>query len=464
MRILKSRSEHERSELKRMRLQHVEAQRNERLHYYSNRAKAMASPDHALSIIIDGMDQAKTNVPLYSRKTSERVLTQRLLGVKVHGIGNWVFLVDSTVRGGGNLITEVLRRTLLEVEKLGKLPSINPVLYLQLDNCSENKNRTLFAFLNDLVHRNIFAEVHAGFLMVGHTHEDIDQFFSTISSWLKKFDTICPDVPSFIQAIGNAFTNSEKMKSQKPAVIQLNASMIHDYDIHYEPHINKELAHHSQPHQFRFKKFDGIVLCHYKMWAVDAEYLPKQTSTVEQQAAASFSDCLISISTTEPSSNQTSASEQTKKRKFTRGASKPKFKCPKPNKLQKGTQYNDAEDSVSEDEEKNEHPMMLDSVVAGDPNLKVYAKGICWLTSLPSQTNPAVVIIPSSTKTINADNVCSFKKYIFEKATTTHPDLFTQQVLANWETWATEQLYMWNSWEECCHATIFQWPSSFFRK
>jgi hypothetical protein len=48
-----------------------------------------------------------------------------------------------------------------------------------------------------LVHRNIFAEVHAGFLMVGHTHEDIDQFFSTISSWLKKFDTICPDVPSF---------------------------------------------------------------------------------------------------------------------------------------------------------------------------------------------------------------------------------------------------------------------------
>ena len=70
----------------------------------------MASFDHALSIMIDGpgMDQAKTNVPLYSRKTSERVLTQRLLGVKVHGIGNWVFLVDSTVRSGGNLITEVL--------------------------------------------------------------------------------------------------------------------------------------------------------------------------------------------------------------------------------------------------------------------------------------------------------------------------------------------------------------------
>ena len=158
------------------------------------------------------------------------------------------------------------------------------MLYLQLDNCSENKDRTLLAFLNDLVHRNIFAGVHAGFLMVGHTHEDIDQFFSTISSWLKNIDTKCPDVSLIIQPIGNTFTNSEKMKSQKPTVIQLNASMVHDYDTHYEPHINKELAHHSQPHQFRFKKFDGIVLCHYKMWAVDAEYLPKQTSTVEQQA------------------------------------------------------------------------------------------------------------------------------------------------------------------------------------
>ena len=64
--------------------------------------------------------------------------------------------------------------------------------------------------------------------------------------------------------------------------------------------------------------------------------------------------------------------------------------------LQKGTQYDDTEDSVltEEDKEKHDHPVMLDSIVAGDPNLKVYAKGICWLTSLPSQTNSAVDLSP----------------------------------------------------------------------
>ena len=36
----------------------------------------------------------------------------------------------------------------------------------------------MFAFLTDLVQRGIFAKVKAGFLMVGHTHEDIDQLFS----------------------------------------------------------------------------------------------------------------------------------------------------------------------------------------------------------------------------------------------------------------------------------------------
>ena len=75
-------------------------------------------------------------------------LTQHVIGVKVHGIGNFVYVCDETVRGGGNLIIEVLRQTLLHVETIGKLPYINPVLYLQIDNCGENKNNTLFAFFD----------------------------------------------------------------------------------------------------------------------------------------------------------------------------------------------------------------------------------------------------------------------------------------------------------------------------
>ena len=48
-----------------------------------------------------------------------------------------------------------------------------------MDNCSENKNKILFSFLSDLVSRKVFSEINVGFLMVGHTHEDIDQLFNS---------------------------------------------------------------------------------------------------------------------------------------------------------------------------------------------------------------------------------------------------------------------------------------------
>ena len=59
-------------------------------------------------------------------------------------------------------------------------------LLLQLDNCgSENKNQYVFAYLSLLVARGVFDMVQLGFLMVGHTHEDIDALFSRFSEKLR---------------------------------------------------------------------------------------------------------------------------------------------------------------------------------------------------------------------------------------------------------------------------------------
>ena len=55
------------------------------------------------------------------------------------------------------------------------------MLYLQLDNAADNKNRYLLAFCALLVHTNVFRKVKISFLMVGHTHEDVEQVFSRIS-------------------------------------------------------------------------------------------------------------------------------------------------------------------------------------------------------------------------------------------------------------------------------------------
>jgi hypothetical protein len=63
-------------------------------------------------------------------------------------------------------------------------------LYLQLDNSAkDNKNRFVMAFYSLLTARGIFKEVTVGFLIVGHTHEDIDAYFSYLSKLLKQKNT-----------------------------------------------------------------------------------------------------------------------------------------------------------------------------------------------------------------------------------------------------------------------------------
>ena len=95
----------------------------------------------------------KTDLPVVGRLVKyEAPLGQRVIGVKVHGIGNYVYVADESVPGGSSLIIEIVNRVLAHLDASGKLPSDpQSVLYLQVDNCGENKNRTMFAYLTDFV-------------------------------------------------------------------------------------------------------------------------------------------------------------------------------------------------------------------------------------------------------------------------------------------------------------------------
>ena len=79
---------------------------------------------------------------------------------------------------------------------IAPLKSLLKNLYLQLDNCAgTNKNRFVMAYLSLLTARKVFKEIQVGFLMVGHTHEDIDAYFSYLSKKLKNANTfVLPDL------------------------------------------------------------------------------------------------------------------------------------------------------------------------------------------------------------------------------------------------------------------------------
>jgi hypothetical protein len=56
-----------------------------------------------------------------------------------------------------------------------------------MDNyVKDNKNQHLLTFLSLLMARDVFEEVKLVFLVVGHTHEDIDGGFGYLSKKLRK--------------------------------------------------------------------------------------------------------------------------------------------------------------------------------------------------------------------------------------------------------------------------------------
>jgi hypothetical protein len=88
-------------------------------------------------------------------------------------------------------------------------------LFLQLDNSAkDNKNRFVMAFCSLLTARRIFKEVTVGFLVVGHTHEDIDAYFSYLSKLLKRRNTYV------LADLMKAFMDSQKTVAFIPEVAQ----------------------------------------------------------------------------------------------------------------------------------------------------------------------------------------------------------------------------------------------------
>ena len=77
-----------------------------------------------------------------------------------------------------------------------------PILHVQLDNCTKsNKCQYVFYFLSLLMAKCIFQEVFVSFLMVRHTHDDINASFGRWSMKLHEEDV--PTIHGFGQCVGD---------------------------------------------------------------------------------------------------------------------------------------------------------------------------------------------------------------------------------------------------------------------
>lgn len=175
-------------DLKRQKKLHIEMVALERREYKMKRDRAILRPDDFCSIIVDGADQSAFGLPHFITTTKQvrgHAMKVKLVGLLEHGKPNKLRLLTMTEEHetGANHIVEAIHRFLLDRARQCVLPR---TLFIQLDNCTrENKNRYLLAYLEALIGWGVFDDVEAGFLPIGHTHEDIDQTFSRTSDRLR---------------------------------------------------------------------------------------------------------------------------------------------------------------------------------------------------------------------------------------------------------------------------------------
>ena len=138
-------------------------------------------------------------------------------------------------------------------------------LLVQADNCvGENKNKYVFAFLALLVLYGWYDEVEADFLIVGHTHDDVDSMFGTVKLPFFKEGEPCSETSlnlscavGFVLTLGDMVAFLDKWfptDDGRPIIAAVENAI--DFKSVVSPHISKYEGH-KEPHAFRFKLCDS---------------------------------------------------------------------------------------------------------------------------------------------------------------------------------------------------------------
>ena len=201
------------AQAKERRAQHYALVRGERLEYYRRRERGRSDSNNVLSLIMDKWDSNKTTCPYFARSPGHwwsslkhNVLEQHVLGILVHREPNrhYFFIGNGNISGGANLNIEGLRRVLVDLCSGGAhLPR---TLCVQGDNASDNKCWAVILFLAMLVYHDYVADAFLSFLVVGHTHEDIDQVFSVLSRFIKAIGRVVDPI-QFDEELSAAMEN-----------------------------------------------------------------------------------------------------------------------------------------------------------------------------------------------------------------------------------------------------------------
>ena len=199
-----------------------------------------------------------------------------MMGALVHGHECHGFTFLTNIKHGTNITIETLHRVLqYHFELNNRKPFTQRTLFLQLDNTTKQcKSKFVLGFLALLVLWGVFDEATLSFLLVGHTHEDIDQMFSRIAVWLRKHNATSRI--GFREAILSAFTKTQWPGTTQAADIESAANISHYLEgflapMGSVPNGPSQREGITNFHQFKFTKLEGVVVMRVREMCGDPE-------------------------------------------------------------------------------------------------------------------------------------------------------------------------------------------------
>ena len=141
--------------------------------------------------MFDAMDHTKCNVPHFKERPKEWAGCKNKIRMQygsfiVHGHGTYGVAWDERIKKDGDMWATCLLKLIFELyheykDKGMKWPE---TCYIQADNASDNKNKSMYALCQLLRDLGIFKKVKFCCLPVGHTHEDVDASFGALAKKL----------------------------------------------------------------------------------------------------------------------------------------------------------------------------------------------------------------------------------------------------------------------------------------
>lgn len=173
---------------------HLSRQYRDRCCYWANRSKSRTgmqpTGQSTITLICDGMDKSKYRYPRSLVCTTKEFSgmirpSLDLTAIITHGHNVILACSEPYTKKDSAWTAELISHALTKVAETNDIRQAE--IIIQCDNCGrENKNNTLCRLGGLLVGSGRVGRLELNFLESGHSHEDIDQYFSGLSNMLER--------------------------------------------------------------------------------------------------------------------------------------------------------------------------------------------------------------------------------------------------------------------------------------